>query len=502
MIRSARTVSRLSANQPARPPMFCRLRNQIGPRFAAFGAFVTFTIATACALAQSPDRPAAPSAPAAAAPASPAAAPSAGPATAADPQRPASSEPDVAQRLADQEKRNNDLEARLAALEEAAAQTEAQKDDSKIRFYGFGDMGFRKLWLKDDSRFRNIMPDKASFLFGSTNLYLDAQPHPKFRALTEVRFALYPNETVGSDFQPVSTKIYDTTSATGRNSVTWSGIVLERAQIEYKQSDLLRVMAGYFLTPYGIWNVDHGSPTLISSAMPGFFAAEYFPTHLQGIQLLGSGQVADWEIGYRAYLANSRGKFITDDENGKLFGGRLYATAHLGAKTTLTLGASGYRGSHVEKAYQIAITDTFGVASTDKYAYDEWGAAGDVSLDSGPFRLRTEFVFHRIDYRTGQRQPYPMPGTFYPDRSEWDTYVIAAYRLPWLGLEPYVFGDCDRHRTYDNDRGITLSGGLNVYLNPAAKIKLQYLHIMFQGERNGTTRDDFDDLDARFVLAF
>ena len=45
-------------------------------------------------------------------------------------------------------------------------------------------------------------------------------------------------------------------------------IILERAYIQWSKLDWLGVRVGQFLTPYGIWNVDHGTPTLITMFRP------------------------------------------------------------------------------------------------------------------------------------------------------------------------------------------------------------------------------------------
>jgi hypothetical protein len=419
---------------------------------------------------------------------------------------------DLHKQVAEQEKRTADLETRLQAAEDAVAQAEARQEDSKIRLYGFSEMGFRKSWVQDDrSYFKNISEDAATFLLGSTNLYLEAQPHPKLRSLTEVRFTLYPNGVPGADFKPTQeATIYDVTSGTGRNKVAWSGIVLERAVIEWKQSDAFKVMVGYFLTPYGIWNVDHGSPTLISSALPGFFAQEYFPTHLTGVQLLGAVTTGDWELGYRAYLTNGRARVLFDNQNNKLLGGRLYATLRFNGGN-LTLGASGFTGTYIDKNYALKYNpalpyETFHVESNPVVEYAEWGAAGDIALDAGPFRLRSEIVANRTDYTNGLRAPTTVPGTYYMDRTRFGAYVIGAYRLPWLGLEPYVYLERDHRPDGTSEGSALLSGGLNINLTASARIKLQYYRVLVIDATNdayyGTNVNDFNLVDARFVLAY
>ncbi|MET0591230.1 MAG: DUF4398 domain-containing protein, partial [Polyangiaceae bacterium] len=358
----------------------------------------------------------------------------------------ASKSDELERRLSEQEKRSADLEARLTAAEEATAQVESKAEENKIRLYGFSDVGFRKAWIDDRSFFNNITEDTSTFLLGSTNVYFDAQPHPAIRSLTEVRFSLYPNGVPGTDFKPTqSATVYDLTSSSGRNKVQWSGIVLERSVLEWKASDAFRVMAGYFLTPYGIWNVDHGSPTLISSSLPNFFALEYFPTRLTGVQFLGSFNTGDWELGYRAYITNGRNRVLFDNQNDKLIGGRLFATMRSNWGS-FTIGTSGFRGSYLEKNYSISFEQqnpeaTFHVDAKPLVEYQEWGAAADLSLDAGPLRMRSEFVFNRTGYPNKFRPPTPSNTGYYADRSKWNAYYLLAYRLPWLGLEPYFYGE-------------------------------------------------------------
>ena len=418
---------------------------------------------------------------------------------------------DLQKQVADQEKRTADLETRLQSAEESLIQTEARQEESKIRLYGFSEFGFRKSFINDKSFFKNIQEDSATFLLGSTNLYLEAQPHPKFRSLNEVRFTLYPNGVPGPDLKQSQTAtVFDVTSSTGRNKVSWSGIVLERAILEWKQSDALKVQAGYFLTPYGIWNVDHGSPTLISSLLPSFYASEYFPTRLTGIQLLGGVTTGDWELGYRAYITNGRGRVVWDNQDNKLFGARLYATWRP-TWGTVTLGGSGFTGTYVDKDYAIKFEAadpyaTFHVEANKRIEYAEWGAAADLALDAGPLRIRSEWVSNRTDFSnpttTTLRQQTSIPGAYFPDRFRWNVYGLIAYRLPFLGLEPYFYYEYDHRPDFTSVASTIFSEGLNIYLTASARIKLQYNRVLLIDTPNNTKANDFSLFDARFVVAY
>lgn len=211
-------------------------------------------------------------------------------------------------------------EANAQATQEAVDEIAAHAAEVEpLRFYGFADMGWRVIRADSGTAMRNLIDAPNQFVLGNANLYLDAQPTSNFRVLTELRFSTYPGGSYAGQqaVSPTNTTIMDTNSPTGRNRVQWSGIILERAQLEYKQSDALALTVGYFLTPYGIWNVDHGSPTLISLALPTFFASEFFPTHSLGVQLAGSTVTEDVEIGYRAYVTNGRSPVQGDIDKNK-----------------------------------------------------------------------------------------------------------------------------------------------------------------------------------------
>lgn len=466
-----------------------------GTLFSAHGAF-------AQAPAPLPPAPAAePAVPVAeAAPAEPAVAPAA-------PAAPAAAPAEAATRadIEALQQRISELETQQA--EEAAA---AEEEDQRFKIYGFVDFGLKKSFPAKDPFFAALIERKLTFVLGNINIYFDAQPTQSWRALVEARLTTYPhgNETVNSsgEFVRTDNQVFDTTSPSGRNRVVWGGVVLERAQIEHTMADLFNVRVGYFLTPYGIWNVDHGTPTLISLVLPSFQVEEAMPARQLGVQAYGATNMGNLQLGYSAYVTNGRAPFLEDPTDGKAVGARVTAT-FTGDNKSLQLGASGYVGDSLEKrkVLQIGANDV-SLEVTDKYRYDEWSVGGDVSLDLHKFRLRTEGLVHRVDHGDGPHEPvaFAQPGVTHPNRYEYFWYAICAYR--WRFLEPYTYTELKYVTPRDGNSDLTyLPGlGLNIHFSPYAQLKAQYVAAKFynlEDDADDTSRN-FRLFDSRFVLSF
>jgi hypothetical protein len=229
--------------------------------------------------------------------------------------------------------------------------------------------------------------------------------------------------------------------------------------------------------------------------MPFFFAREFFPTRLLGVQLLGSFPVDNWEFGYRAYVSNGRYGTRLDDHDDKLVGGRVYST-HYGT-STVTAGVSGFYGGYRERDVSLAQVEPLRFSVADTVVYEEAGFAGDVSVDWNALRFRAEYVGNTRWYEAGKR-PEAAPGTYAPDAQSWSAYGLLAYRLPVFGLEPYAF--------YERGAAPRAFGicslGLNIHFNEAIKLKTQYFYVRFPGQDTSLGNDNFHDIDVRYVMAF
>jgi hypothetical protein len=373
---------------------------------------------------------------------------------------------------------------------------------------GFVDFGFNHFFTPEESQLNFLFPTRAAtFVLGNINLFFDANPAPGWRSLVEIRFTNLPHgeevsfaDPLGGQYVRRDTRMSDFTSTSLRNDVVLGAIIIERAWAEYAFDDALKVQAGYFLTPYGIWNQDHGTPTLISLLLPAFQADQYIPNRQLGLQLYGSFYPSGWQLGYHAYVANSRGPSQVDFADEKAFGGRVFGS-NLGSSVKATVGASGYYGSERDIEKRIVSVDPYELETEELGVMREWAVGLDTAVDAGSLRIRTEGMVQRRRREEGK----PRLGSE-PDHYSWDGYVLAAYQLPWAGLEPYGYFEAMHYPSPFGDTVLIPSAGLNVHFSPAAQLKTQYAHAMFYDftvESDRTPSDNnVHNVSARLVVSF
>lgn len=413
--------------------------------------------------------------------------------------------------LAAQRAALDDARREIAGLQAASEATSgADTTDASqpsFRLYGFIDMGFQKLWTADDP----VVPTlNSTFVLGNINLYFDFHPAEDWSSLVEVRLTNYPNGTesagvplAGVDYQRVSTSVADPGNGEGYDLVNWGGIVLERAYVQW-QHDSVGFRVGQFLTPYGIWNVDHGTPTLISLFRPQFVSQQMWPSHQLGAEVFGRSDhvlPGRWGLEYHAYVSNGRTPGVVDLTEDKMIGGRLVASTTW--PRPMAFGFSAMHGNYSEQQHNIDLM-TDSILRPEIIAYTESGVAADASIDVGALRLRGELTLRRVDYKTGKRaRAFAGAGGFEADSLRTDVYGLAAYRIPGTRFEPYLYLEAYRTPTPIGDLMAVGSVGLNVYFTPVVQLKLQYSHTRWIFTEDLSIESDIHDfVAAKFVMGF
>jgi hypothetical protein len=341
--------------------------------------------------------------------------------------------------------------------------------DDKLNLYGFADFGFHgERWGKDMPFIPN---NTKSFALGNLNIYLAKNLTAKARALAEVRFTFLPN---GSQNLSDGTS-FDATANDPNNfgrPVQWGGIVIERAYAEYDVNEYLTIRGGHWLTPYGIWNIDHGSPVIIATFRPFIIGEQFFPEHQTGLDLFGHHATAGYKIGYHLTASNGRGgsEAQLDIDSKIAFGGRLEVDTPFGAR----FGGSYYRGRYT------SLTTTPG-AMPQTFLEAAYGA--DAQYDHGPLHLQGELIVRERHFADGQRSA-TMAG-FTADGRDLGFYLLAGYRFDQLwNVMPFFFHEDYRPTDHTVTSKVRAENfGLNFRPSPSWVLKVGGAYVSFVGDQ-------------------
>jgi len=341
--------------------------------------------------------------------------------------------------------------------------------DDKLNIYGFADMSWQRQWGGPNAI------TQQSFVSGKLNLYFAKAFTPKWRFLAEIRFMYAPNGSAAdtgtagpSTAPPTNTTVADTTDF--NHPLTWGGIAIQRAYVDYALDTLLTIRAGHFLTPYGIWNVDHGSPAIISAYAPHIISEALFPEAQTGLELYGSALVGDYQVGYYATLSNGRSPVepTQDLDHRVALGGRLEFEAPWAG--TFKVGVSAYGGRATEIVTQApplppgAPPDPTAPTVPYQWSYNEHDYAADVQWDHGGLHLQAEYIYHHRD-PAGDIVTPSSQGT------NQGYYVFAGYRFDRLwNVMPFSY-----YESWSPLGGAVnikeINGGFNFRPTPAVVLK-------------------------------
>ncbi len=346
-------------------------------------------------------------------------------------------------------------------------------NERPLQLYGFADMTYFLPFFPRDSFLASAVPDNQQFVMGHFNLYMAKQISDRIRALGEVRFLYLPNgQPSGGRYQ--STQVDDPSDI--YRPVKWSGISIERLHVEYDILPELTLRAGEFLTPYGIWNVDHGSPTLIGIRRPYIIGEGIFPEHQVGLELIGRKYFSEFGIEYHLTLSNGRGPIAEtrDLDTNKAIGARVILEWK--REFDLKVGFSFFRGTYTNRTPD-SFDPTLGKStSTILERYDEQALAADLSLDAGGLVFRGEAIASDHRYNDNFRGGGP---TFTPDNRRWGYYGLLGYRLP-KGVLPFILAEYYKFPQEPGndiiDSVIAYQAGINYRLHPSVILKLEYTY--------------------------
>ena len=318
-------------------------------------------------------------------------------------------------------------------------------ESNPLSIYGFADFTFRQFLIGENNRWSLYYPRQSSFSVGNLNVYISKEVSARLRSMAEVRFLYLPNgseQLEGLQFVRVDTSVSDYAEFDHR--LSWGGIQIVRAWVEYTFHPLITVRAGQWLTPYGIWNEDHGSPTIIPTRRPYTIAQGLVPEQQTGIEIHGFMAMTDRiEVGYNLMVSNGRGPVSTyrDLDNNKSLGARVYVQGRGHGEWRVGV----YGGTDQATTTSSELVPN-GKATYRRFKVDSQADYLTFAMDARwawrAFHIQTEGVISQIAYTPGARPASPeaslitgQPG-LQPDLITGGAYLLVAYRTPWLGLVP------------------------------------------------------------------
>ncbi len=389
----------------------------------------------------------------------------------------------------------------------------AESAGDLLDIYGFADLTYRRFLVGQDNQWRNYTSlDHGSFAVGNFNIYLSSRISERWRALGEVRFTYLPNgaQTIGPDgsLEYGDTTVADYTDM-GRDT-RLGGIKIERVWLELNANQYLNVRVGQWLTPYGIWHVDHGSPVIVTTQRPFAIGEQLFPERQTGLQLRGQAYLGASTLEYVATMSNGRGASdeYRDLDGNKALGGRIAFRSQPCGE--LTIGASVYTGRFVEvsKTTRIeALSDGPDLVfdSQRDVEADELSYAADLRWNWKGLLVQSEVVANETRFKEGARPPLvaPDPAARQPDFLRWGGYVLLGYRTPWVGVMP--FSTIQYLDLTNTDAMPPLWGGsfgVNIRPDPRVVIKGEYIAGLLDGVGSIGYRDPIRLFQAQVAWAF
>jgi hypothetical protein len=325
--------------------------------------------------------------------------------------------------------------------------------------------------------------------------------------MIEIRFTYLPNGSGAFGFEPPqSTEAFDYTDY-GRVT-RWGSIIMQRAYAEWAPHALFTIRGGQFLTPYGVWNVDHGSPVFIPVRRPWSIGVGWIPERQTGLELFGRAVLsASSTLGYHLTVSNGSGPIseYSDLDENKALGGRVFWELRNRSIGWARLGASGYYGRDTNSLYQVKLNpnNSFSSGETIHSQFDSLTFAADFTWDIGGLHVQTEWIVNQRAYTEkgrAVRQTLANRPVVPSDILSWGGYAIIGYRFSWLGIMPFVQGErAIGDLEYQKLKLWEFQIGVNIRPVNMFVLKAAFEHVRFQG---GTQVDPNNSIMTQAAWAF
>ncbi len=391
------------------------------------------------------------------------------------------------------------LEAQKAEPPGLAEGEQSGQFSPTLRVFGFFDLTAQKAFLGEHDAVKLMMTDKSTFSIINTNLYVASQMTETVSALLELRLSFFPNGAEQANAQGAYQRI-DTTVVNPVNVGIhrYGSVGIERVYLRYAPRPWFNLTAGRFLTPAGIWNIDHGSVVVIPVRQPEMISRELFPPAQTGLLLDGTFFPAEqWSLSWGLSLSNGRGpaEAVRDLDEQKAVGVKLKAAFERGP-FSLSVSNYSYFGTYTADTRSASVDAATGTIATDTKVnerYEEWITVSDLLVKYRGLRLQVEHAYRWVQFlvpvllfvqdpmnafaRTGGVND---PSLFAANYTADSLFSLLAYDLPWpllgrsIRITPYVtvgYTNCADTNPYI--RWDTYIGGLNLGFPSQVILKIE-----------------------------
>lgn len=210
------------------------------------------------------------------------------------------------------------LKQRMKDLEEQRIADEEEGEKKSLKISGYLDSS--AVYIQPGGTLGGTLRSNGGFEQSGVHLYMDGNYRKTFRAFAELVFLPTGQFSVYKDIytdpatgQPVVASRPLPKYGIGADVDPRSPATLhvDRAFFDYTPSDAFKVRLGKFLTPYGIWNLDHGPLVITSIRLPminydtNSLGTLMVPNYQTGLEFFGNLELLKVQVSYAIYAANS-----------------------------------------------------------------------------------------------------------------------------------------------------------------------------------------------------